>query len=424
MRESVTRAEEAGNTEASDDTCAPTRRDFFTKYVGIPAGFGLVLGMGERAKSIAKMHRAAHDVMYRFGTIDNPVFKVTTSLPFAKLETYKARIQGNGHDLSPELVKRGDATVRTLSDLLNDEVVAYRESMKSDAQSLVDRKAAHERLCSMLSAIDTQSRAILRPLNADVFSVVNGRVRDTVRSIGLGVIYEASSVKSFKAKAEKRGPPDVFIRGIVKKLTGRDLPDQIRLEVRPLDREDIIGSSNFVSGEVVVKDRAYEGVVATFAHEVGHIISMHEEAFVTGRGSALRTSKDVYDWEEACAYAFEASVVSYLATTDLEDRDLARNLFFTQHRYLTADYYTGREVTECHRVGMVYFDAALTVLGSPGAAYNYLSSHTELTPAMLAVIEANKNASKVDFTGRKHLHQRVTALLQRIKETREQYKTP
>ena len=194
--------------------------------------------------------------------------------------------------------------------------------------------------------------------------------------------------------------------------------------MRPVDQKGLVGFSDFVTREVVAKDRAYEGVVATFAHEVGHVISMHQEAFETGRGPTVQDAKDVPNWEEACAYAFEATVASYLATTDLDGNDLARNLFLFDYRHLTDAYYTGEEVNESHHVGMVYFDAALTVLGSPGAAYNYLSSHTELSHAMLAVIEENKKASKVDSKGRVLLRQKLTALLERVEKTREEYKVP
>jgi hypothetical protein len=75
-----------------------------------------------------------------------------------------------------------------------------------------------------------------------------------------------------------------------------------------------------------------------------------------------------------CAYALKASVASYLAATNKELGPLAHVLFIVNYRQLVEEFFTRVNSTECHRVGMAYFNAALTVLGSPAAAYNYLSS--------------------------------------------------
>lgn len=422
MRELGNRAKGAESAATAPGNGILTRRNVLGVCVGI--GGGPAFLAGGLAYQLIRKQRAARDALDTFGTIDNPVYKVDTSLPFSTLQTFNARTRAFGGVITPQIIEKSDAAMRMLSDQLDQEIRQFRGAIKSPAITQAAKVMAHERFFKVVSWIDSNLREVLKPFKAYMGTVEQAQVRDARDGLQLEKVHLASIEKSFKEKVETLGSPESFVKELVKKLTGKDLPEWARLEVRPIDQDGILGFANFTTREIVAKDRVYEGVVIAFAHEVGHIISMHEEAFEAGRGPRVPTAKDVDAWEEACAHAFEATVASYLGSSHTEEGRLAHDLFLRDYRIFTENYYGGVNVTECHHVGMVYLDAALTVLGSPGAAYNYLSSHTELSPAMLAVIEENKFRVQQGVVDGELLVQRLLALQERVEKALEACRVP
>lgn len=122
-----------------------------------------------------------------------------------------------------------------------------------------------------------------------------------------------------------------------------------------------------------------------------------------------RNGQEIAAWEEACAYAFQAVASEAMQHEELV---LARLLMSSNQRTLLEQFYSGEHSEECHRLGMAYFDAALTVLGSASKAYNYLSSHRELTDEMKAVIRINTERFKaLQGEGEKPRLRRIEGLL-------------
>jgi hypothetical protein len=142
-------------------------------------------------------------------------------------------------------------------------------------------------------------------------------------------------------------------------------------------------------------DGHYSHVVSALSHEVGHLLATHSESRVA-TPDYPRSRDEVANWEEACAYAFQHSVDSYRAATQAEYAVTIMDNAQLNHRTLLNRFYHEGS-TECHAVGMAYFDAAMTVLGSPGAAFNYLASHTTLTPEMENVIVENRARSQAEL---------------------------
>jgi hypothetical protein len=144
-------------------------------------------------------------------------------------------------------------------------------------------------------------------------------------------------------------------------------------------------------------------------------MALHQEQQLIGNESRMQPEQ-VSAWEEACAYAFEATVASYLIATNSPHAFRARVLLEAEFEDLMYQHYSGEKADTGHAEGMAILDAAYTVLGSYAAAYNYLSSHTELTVEMLKVLEENKKVATASSQLRKdpqlqHIEQKLQGLL-------------
>ncbi len=129
------------------------------------------------------------------------------------------------------------------------------------------------------------------------------------------------------------------------------------------------------------------------AHEVGHLMAQHQEDFL-GSNPHKRSQEEVSDWEEACAYAFEAVAAAYMMERYPKLEKMAKSFELANYLGFLDEYYSGQNATECHRKGMAIFDAAHTTLGSLAETYNFLSSHRQLTDEMQAVLNDNRSAQK------------------------------
>jgi hypothetical protein len=182
------------------------------------------------------------------------------------------------------------------------------------------------------------------------------------------------------------GTPESYVKDLIVSLTGVRVPEVVRFEVREIAERHVGGYSRAKEQLIVSRDGHFARVVLTYAHEFGHLMNLHHEEFALGSKPLYRDEVDAICWEEACAYAFEATASEAIADPQLQ---IARMLFKGEKTSILDQFYRGEEATECHRVGLALFDAALTTCGSAGGAYNYLSTNRALTPEMQQVIQDN-----------------------------------
>jgi hypothetical protein len=352
-----------------------------------------------------KRRYAASEANY--GTLDNPRFKVREDLGLEGTKTYRERLKAHiaAKDISTKDLERYEVAISKVQRNLDSlELALKRESRESGAGALSDEAVAAE-VDAILSGRAANSNAESSSITAQMISKIGEQIQTSRaehkrqiyavltrtsellrREVAAAEIRTTLAGRSFTDLVSKFGKPEAFTREIIKQVTGLELPAEVTFEVREIDREGVGGTASEWWQEVVAEDGYFGEVVLTFAHEAGHLMALHNEESMRS-GGRQRDEADIPNWEEACAYAFEAVAAEAIHQTELRP---AKFLFGEYKAGLLDDFYGGQQSEECHRVGMAYFDAALTVLGSAAKAYNYLARHDELTPEMLNVIAENR----------------------------------
>jgi hypothetical protein len=195
---------------------------------------------------------------------------------------------------------------------------------------------------------------------------------------------EAGTIKNH---SKQFGSPEQYVKNLVLRVTGVPLPDAVSFEVRAVDLPGAAGYSISATQQIVSQDGHFAYVALISAHEAGHLMALHEEEARLYPRQNTRSEEEISNWEEACAYAFQGVASEAIVEEELLIGPL---IWASYKRDLLDEFYSESGSSECHRVGMAYYDAALTVLGSSAKAYNFLSSHTDLTPEMLQVLSENR----------------------------------
>jgi hypothetical protein len=351
-----------------------------------------------------------------YGTLSDPHFVVNQNLKLENQFSYQKLIKMEIGDLTKEdydFFKRNfkdienhlNSTLKKLEKLKTpellkllennelrsgEEVIANEVELISKHPEYLNGKTRLTNLFRIFTEFETRYNDFCMSNDHTLFKLLAYQAANEITN-------NISKQLSHKDLIDQFGTPEVYVRKMIKDLTGKNLPIEVKFEVRDIDDQNVVGYSKFLSQETVARDQYYAGVVLILAHEAGHLLALHEEDAIFKNRS--RSKEEVNNWEEACAYAFEATVAA--AITEKELKGVAAAFISVSQRELLNDFYSGRNSTECHRVGMAYYDAALTVLGSPGAAYNFLASNTELTDEMKAVMLENQRLSEVLKKGQK-----------------------
>ena len=419
----------AEHTNDGQDTSAslassnlPTRREL----LGL-AAVGTVALSGRYAMS-RYFNGIRQDLLEKYGDLNNPLFRAREDLKLSGTPVYRDPLQKELLLLrdSERCVQKINAFVdRSLERIseFESKFSAQENRSKPKASPSTEPQSDHALLEKSLEAKDSIDRHYARlelikidssalelsmtlkdlPLHTSALSSI-------VEELRVAIQYDQLKAKTSGEMLDKHDTPEEFTRVLVTKLTDRPLPEDISFEIREIDRAGIAGFANQVLQQVVVEDSYYGNVVLVLAHEAGHLMAPHSEHEFIHREEALVTTKN---WEEACAYAFEALAAEALQDTDLKPAAL---IFHFHKKALLDEFYNDIQSDECHRVGMAYFDAALTVLGSSAKAYNYLSSHRVLTPEMEAVIRDNKALVKSNTLLREQARRNVEAADARLSE--------
>jgi hypothetical protein len=438
MREN-NRSETKNADKQSWAASLPSRRDVLKVSLA-----GLTLAATGR--HIARRH-LGEQLKEVYGDLDNPNYRVREDLGFISAPSYREILRGRleNLDISKEdqtyLCERMDkctAALSKLPDLLQQESEAGKKAPVKSAEA-VDREIdsilrgdvaqvappespAHQ----LLGMVHRETLEISKLLDNAEVRILSGTGEALLRSMAVKIATAELSLRSHQELVNDYGTPESYVRKLIKEVTGMSLPENVHFTIRSIDKPNTVGTSNAVTQSIISEDNYYGQVVLVLAHEAGHLMTQHDEEYHL-QGSRRLSDEQVSNYEEACAYAFQKVAGEALKETPLS---MAYDID-TGTSTLLDDFYNGRDSEECHRVGMAYYDAARTVLGGSAQAYNYLSSHRELTPEMLKVIDDNRALTKqIDAetqANRPRLNatkERCAQLLSAVKDAHQQILEP
>lgn len=382
------------------------RRDVLQVCAGVAVG----LAGTQIAREIAK--NSLRDFSEKtYGRLDEPKFLVDERAIFTRHSNYQQSLFSKYPDLKPSEYKTiSDKLDEMKKDLDRLDELTKKHGSFNLVQDRSEQLTDEDRLVELLKVKDPEileGERLYSLLGSNIAIIEvqlllkNGSLSEKEFKANITDIYAKEFMKltssmSYVDQQDKYGKPEALLKKMIKDLTGRELPDEVTFETRAIDKEGTAGYSNFVKQLSVSEDGHYGSVLAVHAHEAGHLISLHQEEMVLHNSGMSEVEMAIF--EEACAYAFE-----FVVAHSVKDQELSKMIKVIcdlERSYLLDEYYSGKNSNECHRLGMAYFDAALTALGSPAKAYNYLATHTELTPAMHSIIEKNKQLSKLVQEGR------------------------
>lgn len=331
-------------------------------------------------------------VRENYGTLLEPLFKVDESLEYADFSNFRDFLA-----LIPQAQPHSAYETRIQSLQQLESRVDRSIALLHDRDKTLLSMPAKERseVCDSVSPVFDQFTEILVS-----FSELDHPLEDLddlqLDNLLVGLLKIESAGKATReymsikeASGAHQVSPEEYIRGLVEALTHRKLPDEVKFHIGEIAERGIIGLSNFVKQEIIAEDGDYVYTTLTFAHEAGHLLAQHHEDFA-GCTQQNRSLHEVRIWEEACAYAFQFTAASHMCTRHPEYAERAEQTSRDCHFENLIAFYTMGKVADPHPEGMAIFDAAWEELGSCAAAYNYLSSHKELTPSMHGIIERNR----------------------------------
>ncbi len=393
----------AAQTSTDDQPASlPDRRKFLSDVL---KGAGALVAGASGAGLIAQMQKPSFESMY--GSLEAPHFRVREELGLSGTRPFRDKLQQmeNSRDLSSNTASSFERAIgavdRKLTEALNSHETPASVERLSDADVLKEIDAILDESSRSSQSTTTAGIARVSDLQLELFDLQSELDRERFAMLGQlveGALESADqaagkiidSKSSHVSLEEKFGDPESYTRALIERVTGKPLPAQAKFEIRPIDDAEVAGFSIAAKQLIVTEDGHYARVILVNAHEAGHLLAQHEEE-VGVFSFGARNVREIDAWEEACAYAFQAVASEAIQHEEL---GLARVLMSSNQRSLLEQYYSGEQSEECHRLGMAYFDAALTVLGSASKAYNYLSSNRELTDEMKAVIRSNAERFK------------------------------
>jgi hypothetical protein len=214
-----------------------------------------------------------------------------------------------------------------------------------------------------------------------------------------------------------------YAKRVFERVTGHPLPASITIERADISEEGIAGTAESFQQIITVEPMSFSEEVSTLCHEMGHMIARPSEEFEGRLGVftpiffELRTREKAV-LEEAAAYTFERVCIG--AIPDRAIREQATELFESQMLFQARLFFRGE--TKLHCEAAVVSEAACRVLGGSPAAFNYLSTTGELSPAIRAAIDEVRLEWEGTMVGRckkaadslRVLSQRVAALRHRF----------
>lgn len=367
------------------------RRDFL-----IGAGVGALALLTPFGIAVHNKSAALKAARKSYGTLDNPLFKANPDLPYSELLlTYRALQERRSADLP-------QAEARQFMDACEkaEKMLQELEQRVSSRRSSDTPEAADNSSDSADTSMFFQLRSFCTKVSTTFMVRSVEKLSGTTDTLLLETLLDQVSKElkkgDYRADVGKYGSPEAFVRNLTREITGRELPKDITFEIRDIDNPQTVGLSRFDQSLVVSENMNYTMLALVFAHEVGHLMAQHQEDYL-GSNPGKRTTEEVYDWEEACAYAFEAVTAAYLIEKCPELQKIAKLSELANYLGFLEEYYSGKNTTECHRRGMAIFDAAYTTLGSLAETYNFLISHRQLTPEMQAVLNDNLATQKTKW---------------------------
>jgi hypothetical protein len=408
---------EPSNTNSS---YLPNRRTMLQLAAGAFGGIATGLVVKSIRESLLKER-----TIEQYGTLSNPRFLVREGLLPHEPQTYRDQLFNRQKDIperlfqrtmkeldgienaleqSNELIKRPKLANPTTSTRSTSELIAEIDKILSNKKEHTNANPEPDAE-NLLLVAETKLEVLKTELATVKISLGAGEISHSMKSVVNSFVSSIAHNDTHLKLIDQFGDPESFTRDFIHRMTGEKLPEGATFEVRKIDKEGVAGYSQFVQQKIVSKDAHYGGVFLINCHEAGHLMAQHQENDIFSKADSNNSSA-VANWEEASAYAFEG-VGS--ASIDDEALAIARTMFASDKLALLEEFYTGQNNEECHRVGMAYFDAALTVTGSVAKAYNYLASHNELTDEMKVVISNN-------LKHRKNLDQETPPQLQLIEE--------
>lgn len=390
-----------------------TRRVLITAAIAAPIGGILSLGAlaGVAYKYFVSTRNELQEV---YGTLDNPAYLITKTNGYGEVGTYRGYLEEirQYHDAERKEFEQAaltliDPTEEKVSDLENYFEGVTPQDLPPEHTQKLDELSSMDNLLGFVGDFVEQQYA--QQTHA-------GRLLSSI-----GFLSELQGGRSDSLEAEY-GDPKEYVRLIFQDLTGKDLPDRISLDIGEPEKEDMRGSSNLVTGEIIVEASIYAKVIADFLHETGHQIVQHRQDayFSTAFGGSV--SRETAVLEEVAVYAFQIAGVS--AIPDPVLRKIASNYVMLRNVTGIESFFAGNQ--NYHREAKCIADAALTVFGNPADAFNHLATSRTIDPRIIQVIEENRQmleeivALEEGFILPESL-QRIEALQQRVENLTSKY---
>lgn len=235
-------------------------------------------------------------------------------------------------------------------------------------------------------------------------------------------------MRSFRQRAQEAQPADSlssidYAKAIFERVTGHALPAAVTIRREDIAEAGIAGTAETYGQIITVEPMSFSAEVSTLCHEMGHLIARPGEEFESRQGFfqlAFGAPRDrrLAVLEEAAAFAFERVCIGAIPDDGVRQaavRSFENQLLFNGKLFFRGD-------TRLHPEAGVVSDAACRVLGSPAEAYTYLSTTTELSPAITCAIEEGRAAWALTSVGRcKAAADALRAMSKRVQDLRERF---
>lgn len=214
-----------------------------------------------------------------------------------------------------------------------------------------------------------------------------------------------------------------YAKRIFERVTGQSLPPSITIERSDIPDFGVAGTAESISQIITVEPMSFSQEVSTLCHEMGHMIARPGEEFEGERGFftpilGVPRSAEKAVLEEASAYAFERVCIG--AIPDEPIRKRAAVAFENQMLYQAKLFFRGDR--ELHCEAGVVAEAACRVLGGAPAAYEYLSTTTEISPEIRSAIEETRREWEETPVGRcKKAAESLRVLSEQVRALRERF---
>lgn len=338
-----------------------------------------------------------------FGTIDSPRFTVRVGWPGDVVRPAREGLSAAGNR-EPRTSGWSETTmVSTVETICAEaEGVLKAQALRPETFERLQRASAE--------SLEGEARARLElEAQAPVYWATCGRLRELTEALskaarvrhdalaerGLAAYFARATDDDTSAPATPIPPID-YAKDIFAAVTGRALPNDVAVQIAPIDDVRIAGLANsFWRSVTVAPQLSYPEMISTLLHEFGHLVARPGEdplikrghlAIIVG-GPAPEVNRERI-LEEAAAYAFERCAIA--AIPDDGVRRSAAESFEVQAVDLIERYFMGDG--DVHSVGFAVVEAAVEVLGDSAAAYRYLSTTRELSPAIERGIESLRAA--------------------------------